>query len=102
MSETEAYNGVAKLSSCTKQQTCGWSTQSKHHTFRSFFPVHNPEMDDDDTAVATLEERQKRIEKELKKRKLAASRTRKEEEERWLIAAGEGNLANLNIQLTDY
>ena len=65
-------------------------------------PVQKPEMDDDDTAVASLEEQQKRIEKELKKRKLAASRTRKEEEERQLIAAGEGNLVNLNIQLTDY
>jgi hypothetical protein len=63
-------------------------------------PVHNPEMDDDDIAVATLEERQKRIELELKKRKLAASRTRKEEEERRLIAAGEGELANSNIQPT--
>ena len=47
-------------------------------------------MDDNDTAVATLEEQQKRIEKELKKRKIAASRTRKEEERR-LIAAGEGS-----------
>lgn len=63
-------------------------------------PVHIREIDDDDTAVATLEEQQKRIEKELRKRKLAASRTRKEEEERRLIAAGEGNLAKLNIQLT--
>ena len=53
--------------------------------------VHNPEMDDNDTAVATLEEQQKRIEKQLKMRKLAASRARKEEEERRLIAAGEGN-----------
>jgi len=63
-------------------------------------PIHNREMDDDDTAVATLEERQKRIEMELKKRKLAASRTRKEEEERRLIAAGEGELVNSNIQPT--
>jgi len=64
-------------------------------------PMHNPEMDDDShMAVTTLEERQKRIEMELKKRKLAASRTRKEEEERRLITAGEGELANSNIQPT--
>jgi hypothetical protein len=63
-------------------------------------PMHNPEMDDDDTAVATLKKWQKQIKMELKKRKLAASRTRKEEEERWLISAEEGELANLNIQLT--
>ena len=69
-------------------------------TFRSFsLHWHNTVMDDD-MAVATLEERQKQIEKELKKRKLAASRTRKEEEERRLIAAGEGELANSNIQPT--
>jgi len=55
---------------------------------------------DNDTAVATLEEQQKRIEKELKKRKIAASRTRKEQEDQWLIAAGEGELANANIQPT--
>ena len=36
-------------------------------------PVHNPEMDDNDTAVATLEEQQKWIEKELRRHKLAAS-----------------------------
>jgi hypothetical protein len=54
-------------------------------------------MDDDDTAVATLKKRQKQIKMELKEWKLAASHTRKEEEERWLIAAGEGELANLNI-----
>lgn len=65
-------------------------------------PMHNPEMDDDDTVVATLEEQQKQIEEELKKQKLAASCTRKEEEEWQLITAGEGNLANLNIHLTDY
>ena len=64
-------------------------------------PMHNPDMDDDThMAVTTLEERQKRIEMEVKKRKLAASRTRKEEEERQLITAGEGELANSNIQLT--
>ena len=68
-----------------------------HFTLSS---MHNPEMDNDDTAVATLKEWQKRIEMELKKQKLATSHTRKEEEERQLVAAGEGELANLNIQPT--
>ena len=57
---------------------------------------------DDYMAVAALEEMQKRIEKELKKWKLAASCARKEEEEWQLIVAGEGMLANSNLQLTKY
>jgi septal ring factor EnvC (AmiA/AmiB activator) len=58
-------------------------------------------MDDED-AVASLEERQKRIERELKKRRQAATRARKEEEERQLIAAGEGKRGGLNTQTTHY
>ena len=69
------------------------------HFALSLLHWHNAAMDDD-MGVTTLEEQQKRIEKELKKRKLAASCTRKEEEEQRLIAAGEGELANSNIQLT--
>jgi len=74
----------------------------QHNPNIPHFALSPVEMDDHDTAVATLEERQKRIEKELKKRKLAASRTRKEAEEKQLIAAGAGKLANSNIQLTKY
>ena len=71
----------------------------QHNPNTPHFALSPIEMDDD-TAVATLEERQKWIEKELKKRKLAASRTRKEVEEQQLIAAGAGKLAKSNIQLT--
>jgi hypothetical protein len=73
-------------------------TPSRHFPL-SLLHWHNAVMDDD-VAVATLEEQQMRIEKELKRRKIAASRTRKEEEERQLITAGEGELANSNIQPT--
>lgn len=68
-------------------------------TFCSFSPAPAQIMDDD-MAVATVEEQQKQIENELKKQKLAASCTRKEEVEGWLITAGEGELANSNVQLT--
>jgi hypothetical protein len=71
---------------------------SSHLTFSA---MHNPEIDDEYMVVATLEEQQKQIEKKLKKQKLAASQTRKKEEERQLITVGEGNLVNLDIQLTN-
>ena len=96
MSETEAYNGVAKLSSCTKQKNM-WLINTIQTPYNSLFLLYTSERW---TTMIQQLQLLKNSKNGLKKSKLAASRTRKEEEERRLIAAGEDNLAKLNIQLT--